>query len=82
MSGYKKPAEIFGWLGAAITIMAYALISFGVFDAANIVYQILNLTGAVGVAVVSIMKKIYQPAALEVIWAFIAFAAILNIILQ
>ncbi|HEY4673520.1 MAG: hypothetical protein HYY67_06285 [Thaumarchaeota archaeon] len=81
MSGYKTLAEIFGWLGAIITIIAYALISFGVFDATNILYQILNLTGAVGVGVVSIMKKIYQPATLEVIWALIAFIALLNIIL-
>ena len=80
MAGYKTLAEIFGWVGAAVTVIAYALISFGVFDAANFLYQILNLTGAVGVAAVSIMKKIYQPATLEVIWAIIAGAALFNII--
>jgi len=40
----------------------------------------LNLAGAVGVEVVSIVRKIYQPAVLEAIWALIAFAALLNII--
>jgi len=80
MSGYKILAEISRWLGAAVTRVAYALISFGVLDATNTPCRILNLAGAVGVAVVSIVRKIYQPAALEVIWALIAFAALLNII--
>jgi len=63
-----------------VTIVAYALISFGVLDATNALCRILNLAGAVGVEVVSIVRKIYQPATLEVIWALIAFAALLNII--
>jgi len=61
-------------------LMAYALVSFGLVQAESILYQGLNLTGAIGVALICLVRKTYQPAALEIAWALIALAALVRIL--
>lgn len=73
--------EIIGWYGMAAILGAYFLVSFGYLPTSGIFYQILNLTGAVGVAYISFMKKAKQPALLNVVWAIIALAAITRMII-
>lgn len=72
----NKLIDIFGWYGTVAIILAYALVSFSVFEPTNIWYQILNGTGALGIVFVSFHKKTYQPGVLNVIWAIIALVAI------
>lgn len=69
-------AEILGWYGIAAILLAYALVSFEVLSADGYAYQLLNLTGAIGVVIISITKKAAQPAVLNIIWAVIALVAI------
>jgi hypothetical protein len=38
-------------------------------------------TGAIGIVVVSLYKKAYQPGILNIIWSVIAILAILNILI-
>jgi len=73
--------EIIGWYGTVAILLAYALLSFGIFTADNIYYQLLNGTGALGIVLISFKKKTYQPGVLNIIWAFIAFIAIINILI-
>lgn len=75
-----KLIETVGWYGTAAILLAYALNSFKVIDAGHLAYQILNLTGAVGIVVVSYVKGAKQPATLNVVWAVIAAIAIIQII--
>lgn len=72
--------EFGGWYGTAAILGAYALTSFGVLKSTDIWYQLLNLTGAVGIVVISLQKKAYQPGVLNIIWAVIAAVAILKIV--
>jgi len=74
--------EIIGWYGTVVIIGAYALSSFGILNSSSIIYQILNLTGALGIVIVSWPKKAYQPATLNVIWSLIALLAIIKIIFR
>ena len=76
----KTFGEVFGWYGTIAIIGAYALISFNVTDANNLMYQLLNITGAAGIVFISMQKKTYQPAVLNRIWFVIAAAAILRIV--
>ncbi len=76
----KTFVELFGWYGAVAIVTAYMLVSFSFVDSTNIWYQLLNLTGALGIVVVSFSKKTYQPAAVNVIWALIALVALVKII--
>ena len=69
-----------GWYGTVAILVAYALVSFHLVSADNIWYQLLNLTGALGIAAVSYAKRAYQPMVLNVMWAGIAVVALVRII--
>jgi hypothetical protein len=74
--------EIGGWYGTIAIVLAYMLVSFSVIPATSIWYQLLNATGAIGIVVVSLHKRAYQPAILNIVWTLIALIAIFNIIIN
>ena len=76
----KQIVETFGWYGTAAIIGAYALSSFSIIKPDSLIYQILNLTGALGIVTDTWFKKDYQPAVLNIVWSIIAAIAILNIL--
>lgn len=71
--------ETFGWYGVVAIVGAYALLSFGIITSDSLLYQGLNLTGAIGIVVDALDDKNTQPAVLNIIWATIALIAIVNI---
>jgi hypothetical protein len=73
-------SELAGWYGVCALLGAYALVSFEVVEAESEVFQILNLTGAAGIATLSLTKRAYQPAVLNSIWAIIALVALVSIL--
>lgn len=78
----KNLIEILGWYGTIAIVLAYALVSFSVLSSDSIWFQLLNGTGAVGIVVISLSKKAYQPGILNIIWTLIAVIAIFNILRQ
>lgn len=74
----QRLIELFGWYGAVAIVLAFALSSFSLIKPTDLVYQILNLTGALGIVLVSFYKRAYQPAALNIIWTLIALVAIIK----
>jgi hypothetical protein len=74
-----KPENLFGWYGVLAILLAYLLISFNVIVAKSLGYQLLNLTGALGIVVEALSKKDAQPAVLNSAWAIIAILAILRL---
>lgn len=77
----EKIISIVGWYGTIAIIVAYALNSYGYLSSTNLWYQILNGTGAVGIVLLSLNKKAYQPAVLNIVWTIIALIAIIKILL-
>jgi len=73
--------EIIGWYGTFVTILAYALVSFGYLSSMAVSYQILNLIGAFGILHISLKKKVYQSTAVNIIWGIIALIAIVNLLI-
>lgn len=71
-----------GWYGTGAILAAYAFVSFGVLKSDGLVYQFLNLTGAIGIIVTSLAKKAYQPMVLNVVWLVVAAAAIIGVLLK
>jgi len=71
--------EAIGWYGAAAVLLAYALVSFNIISPHGWIYQLLNFTGAIGVLVISYMKRAKQPALLNFVWAVIAFIALIQL---
>ncbi len=76
----KNFPKIVGWYGVIAIVVAYALVSFGLVQSNSLWYQLLNLTGAVGIVIVSFQKKAYQPGILNIVWTLIALIAIVKII--
>lgn len=73
--------EVLGWYGVVAIVSAYALMSLGIFSPHNIYYQLLNLSGALGIVFDSFRDKDYQPVVLNIIWSAIALVAIINILI-
>ncbi len=77
----KLLGELLGWYGAAAIITAYVLVSFSIMNSSSLAFQLLNLTGAIGILAISLAKKVYQTAAINIIWAIVAAAAIVRMML-
>jgi hypothetical protein len=74
--------EAVGWYGTVAILSAYALVSFGFLQASSLPFQLLNLTGALGIVYISLKKKAYQPGVLNIAWAVIALVAIAGLLLS
>ena len=82
MFGIKpsKFTEICGWYGMTMLVLAYALVSFKITPADGIVFQLMNLTGSIGLMIVTMSKKVVQSVLLNLFWAIIGVAALIGII--
>lgn len=69
--------EVIGWLGTALIVGAYGLLSQGVIETGDL-YQCMNLAGAIGVGLVCWVKRTWQPFALELVWGIIALLSLLR----
>lgn len=78
----SKFAEMAGWYGIVAILGAYFLVSFSVIDSDSALYQLLNLSGALGVIWISVVKGVGQTVVLNIVWALIAIAALLKLLLQ
>jgi hypothetical protein len=68
--------EIAGWLGAALILLAYGLLSSGKLDGRSKIYQLMNVSGAIGFILNSSWYGAIPSAALNVVWLFIGLAAL------
>lgn len=81
----KKPltnlfwADVFGWVGICLIILAYALISFAYISPTDFWYPALNGAGSLGVLYVSYVRKVWQPVILNVFWLLISAVALMNV---
>lgn len=67
-----------GWLGMILLLVAYWLVSNKKLASTSSIYQLMNLFGALGVAVNAFCQKAWPALALELIWSGIAFVSLLN----
>jgi hypothetical protein len=75
-----KAENYFGWYGVLAILLAYLLVSFNVVTAKSLGYQVLNLSGALGIVAEAWSKKDAQPALLNGVWATIAVVAIIRLV--
>lgn len=73
--------SVIGWYGVAAILGAYTLRSLSVIPANGLLYQLLNLTGAMGIILVSVREKNHQPAVLNGVWALVALVSIIRLLL-
>ena len=71
--------EIFGWYGLIAILLAYGLVSYRILVPTGFIYQLLNLTGAAGIIVISYKKKVLQSVVLNIVWGLIGLIAIIQL---
>lgn len=72
-------AEIAGWYGAIAILTGYTLVSFEIISSDTLVFQLLNLTGALGIIAIAAYKRVAQSIVLNIVWSAVAIIAIINI---
>lgn len=72
--------EVFGWYGTVAILVAYAMVAWGWLAATSLVAISLNLTGAVGIVVVTFSKRSWQPLVINSVWTFIALVALYKVL--
>lgn len=61
-------AQIFGWIGAVIVVVAYILVSYKKVDGASKIYQLMNLVGAIGVGVNAFYQQAWPSFSIQIVW--------------
>lgn len=69
-------AQVVGWMGAFLIVLAYFLISYKKVKSDSRVYQLMNLVGAVGVGINASYQKAWPSLAIQIVWGIIAIIAL------
>jgi hypothetical protein len=72
--------EILGWVGSIEVVTAYAFNSYQKIKSDSLIFQMLNLTGALFLIINSIYKEAYPFTFINSVWSVIAIVAIIGII--
>ena len=64
----KLAVEVIGWIGAALILIAYGLLSSGRRTGRSRLYQGMNIVGAVGFVINGWFNHAFPSAVLNVIW--------------
>ena len=68
--------DIAGWSGVVVLLIAYGLVSTKRIEGDAVMYQLLNLVGAILLVVNSSYHDAYPSVVVNVIWAGIAIFAL------
>lgn len=71
--------DILGWIGAALILTGYALISFRKVEGNSFVYQLMNIVGSIFLAANTLYYGAVPSSLVNIIWAIIAVFAIFSI---
>lgn len=72
--------EALGWAGTITFVVAYYGISFGKLKADSLLYQWMNLLGAIAIAFSVFVKQAWPAFALEVVWGGIALVTLIRLL--
>ena len=72
--------DVLGWIGSVQVILSYGLNSYHKINAGSLLFQLLNLTGAVFLITNTVYYGAFPSAVINVVWVAIAIPAIFKII--
>jgi hypothetical protein len=78
----KQTISLIGWYGVLAILAAYVLVTFNLVAAKSYWYQLLNLTGALGLIIEAFSKKDVQPVALNAVWAVVAIIGLAQLVIK
>ncbi|HZT03943.1 MAG TPA: hypothetical protein VFA39_16950 [Steroidobacteraceae bacterium] len=68
--------EVAGWLGAALLLLAYALVSYGRVGGRSVLYQTLNIAASILLGANTAWHHAWPSAFVNVVWIVIAIGAL------
>ena len=77
---WQTIVQILGWYGLIAVVIAYGTVSLSFISPNSYAYQLLNLSGSVGLGLVAFVKKAYQNTVLNLVWGTIAVVALTRLI--
>ena len=80
MSAVELAVEVAGWTGAGLILFAYLLLSAGKLTGQSIIYQGMNVVGAVGFVINGWWHGALPSATLNVLWLMIGLFASIRIV--
>jgi len=72
-------SDVLGWIGAALLLGAYALVSTKKLEGDSVTFQLLNLLGSAFLIVNSAYYGAYPSVGVNVVWIGIAVFAIARV---
>ena len=70
--------DVAGWVGAALLVAAYALVSTGRLQGSGLRFQLLNIVGGVALTVNTAYHGAWPSAALNVVWVVVGLGALVR----
>ncbi|HWL86999.1 MAG TPA: hypothetical protein VNO21_14430 [Polyangiaceae bacterium] len=70
---------VVGWIGAAVLVSAYALVSMRKLASERAAFQIMNLAGSAALAVNSAANGAWPSTSLNIVWMAIGAVALFRI---
>ena len=67
-----------GWVGTALIVLAYFLVSGEHVNGKSRIYQLMNLGGAIGVGINVFHQQAWPALALQITWAIIAIVSLVR----
>jgi len=76
------PIELIGWIGGALILAAYALVTTGRLSGKSATFQIMNVVGAGGLTLNGWAHRAIPVAALDAAWCAIGIAALVGMVVR
>ena len=71
--------DIIGFAGAAALLTGYYCVSKGIWKSGALRFQLVNLTGSVGILVNALHYGAYPAVILNIAWSVVALTSVLHI---
>ena len=70
--------EVIGWIGAAVILLAYGLVSLKKVEGDSLLFQSLNIGASLMLAINTLYRQAYPSMALNVAWIFMGLIALVR----
>ncbi|CAN5116813.1 hypothetical protein BH11PAT4_BH11PAT4_7800 [soil metagenome] len=76
----RRLVDFLGWYGMVAILVAYILLTYGYLTPQSAIWQVLNLTGSLGLAFNSVARKAMPEFWLNAIFALVAVTGLYQIL--
>jgi hypothetical protein len=74
--------QFLGWYGAGALMTAFLLVSLQTIKPNSFAYELLNLSGALGLLTLGLNKHVRQTVVINIFWVAIAIIALVRLIFR